>query len=62
MVAERKLREAQTFLNKKGKKYAIDIASTEERKYFDGILYNKGIPSFMLINYCHHSLPTLEVN
>ncbi len=57
MVTERKIREAKTFLNKKGKGYAINIASPEERLYFDGILYNKGVPSFALINFPSYSLP-----
>lgn len=60
MIAERKIHEAQTFLNKKGKGYAIDIASQEERKYFEGILYNKGEPTSNLINYPICSFQTLD--
>jgi len=60
MVTERKIHEAETFLNKKGKGYAINNASPEERQYFDGILYNKGVPSFALINYSVYSSHALR--
>lgn len=61
MVDKRKIQEAHTFLNKKGKIYAINIASNEERKYFEGILYNNGIPSFYLINYSFCSFNSLRL-
>lgn len=50
MVEEQKMREANTFLNKKGKVYVIQFASLEEKNYFDGILYNNGIPIIAIIN------------
>lgn len=50
MVEEQKRREANTFLNKKGRVYVIQFASLEEKKYFDGILYNNGIPIISIIN------------
>ena len=61
MVSESKIHEAETFLNKKGKVYAIDIASPEERKHFDGILYNKGVPSFALLNFPTYSPQGLKL-
>lgn len=61
MVDKRKVQEAQTFLNKKGKIYAINIASNDERKHFEGILYNDGIPSFYLINYPFCSFNSLKL-
>lgn len=50
MVTEQRKQEANTFLNKKGRIYALQFASFEERKYFDGILYKRGIPLFSKIN------------
>lgn len=51
MVAERKKQEAKTFVCKKGMGYVLYCASPEEKKYFDGILYNNGTPSITLHNY-----------
>lgn len=54
MISERRIHEAYTFLNKKGKVYALDIATDSERKHFEGILYKNGIPSDTLVNYPTH--------
>lgn len=62
MVTEQKIREANTFLNKKGKLYVIQFASIEEKNYFDGILYEKGIPIISAINkICSPALPVAKV-
>lgn len=50
MVEKWKMQEANTFLNKKGKMYVMQFASSEEKEYFDGILYDKGIPIIAVIN------------
>lgn len=50
MVEEQRKREANTFLNKKGRLYVIQFASLEEKRYFDGILYDNGIPIIAIIN------------
>lgn len=50
MVEEQRKQEANTFLNKKGKIYVMQFASVEEKKYFDGILYDNGIPIISIIN------------
>lgn len=50
MVEEQRKREANTFLNKKGRVYVIQFASLEEKRYFDGILYDNGIPIIAIIN------------
>ncbi len=49
MVEKQKIQEAYTFLNKKGKMYVMQLASSEEKEYFDGILYEKGIPLITVI-------------
>lgn len=49
MVEKQKMHEAYTFLNKKGKAYVLQFASSEEKDYFDGILYEKGIPLIKVI-------------
>lgn len=57
MVEKWKMQEANTFLNKKGRAYVIYFASLEEKEYFDGILYDKGIPMTAVINQIYfHSL------
>lgn len=50
MVEDQRKREANTFLNKKGRVYVIQFASLEEKRYFDGILYDNGIPIIAIIN------------
>lgn len=62
MVTERRIHEAQTFLNKKGTGYVIDIASPEERQYFEGIIYDKGVASFDFINHLILSSHSLNSN
>lgn len=57
MVEKQKMHEAYTFLNKKGKMYVMKFASSEEKDYFDGILYEKGIPLTTVIEKIYlHSL------
>lgn len=57
MVEKQKMHEAYTFLNKKGKMYVMQFASSEEKDYFDGILYEKGVPLITVIEKIYlHSL------
>ena len=51
MIFERRKQEVQNFLGKKGKYYAIHYATPEEKKYFEGILYSRGLPLPFLLNY-----------
>lgn len=60
MVEEQRKREANTFLNKKGRVYVMQFASIEEKKYFDGILYDNGIPIITIINQISFSIPLME--
>lgn len=57
MVEKQKIHAAYTFLNKKGKMYVMQFASSQEKEYFDGILYEKGIPLITVIEKIYlHSL------
>lgn len=51
MIVERRKQEAKTFVSKKGIEYVLNYASPAEREYFDGILYNNGVPYITIFNY-----------
>lgn len=44
-MAEGKIQEARTFLGKKGIGYAKADATTDEKEYFEGVIYNDGVLS-----------------
>jgi len=50
-IALHKEQEARTFIAKKGPHYVQELATKEEREYFDNTLYCGGIPILTLISY-----------
>lgn len=51
-----KQQEARNFIGRKGTLYVNSLATEEERKYFEGILYCSGIPILSFISYMASSV------
>lgn len=50
-ITLQKAQEARNFVGKTGPNYVESLATIEERKHFEGILYKGGIPVLALISY-----------
>ena len=50
-ITLQKTQEARNFVGKTGPNYVQNLATIEERKHFEGILYKGGIPVLTLISY-----------
>lgn len=46
-----KYQEARNFVAKTGPEYVQKLATKEEKKYFEGVIYHSGIPILALISY-----------
>lgn len=46
----RKQQEARNFIGRKGSAYIKNLATSEEKAYFEGIIYNSGIPDLASIS------------
>ncbi len=51
MAEVTKEQEVLNFVKKKGPEYAFNSATEEEKRYFEGIIYENGIPNLSLISY-----------
>lgn len=47
---EQKQQEARNFLGRKGLIYILTLSTKEEKKYFEGSIYNSGIPDSTFIS------------
>ena len=46
----RKMQEVRNFVGRRGLIYVCNLATKNERDYFEGLLYNKGKPNSDLIS------------
>ena len=50
-IALQKEQEARSFIGRNGLQYVRELATEEEKKYFEGTLYHSGIPILSLLSY-----------
>lgn len=50
-IALQKEQEARSFIGRNGLQYVRELATEEEKKYFEGPLYHSGIPILSLLSY-----------
>lgn len=51
MSDEQKEQEARTFVGRNGEDYVCNHATKGEKKYFEGTIYNNGIPDLVFLSY-----------
>lgn len=51
MVTSQIEQEAKNFIGKKGPKYVLNLATKEEKEYFEGIIYKNGVATINFFRY-----------
>lgn len=51
MVTSQIEQEAKNFIGKKGPNYVLNLASKEEKEYFEGTIYQNGIATIGIFCY-----------
>lgn len=51
MQKEKIIQESINFVGKKGPEYVLHHATDEEKDYFEGVIYDAGVPMISLISY-----------